>query len=155
MYRAGKWQKSAPIPKAAEILLLRDRSGAGQVRPIGITMLCFPCRHCNQQCASTLSHTTETESQLLVTLLAGVHIYNRIIGSRKEASHYKAPQCLHSFYGSGWHHPSAGGGKKSVYKITAVLKTEMTASCRGCSFQCSDGVLFFVSAVVSAKRGRG
>jgi len=80
----------------------------------------------------------ETEHRLLAVLLAGVHIYNRIIGNRKEPSHYKALQCLHNFYGSGRHHPSI---ENLVHKVTTVLKMEVTASFRGCNFQRDENVL--------------
>ena len=94
----------------------------------------------------------ETEHRLLGILLAGVHIYNRIIGNRKEPSHYKAPRCLHNFYGSGRRHPSI---ENLVRKVTTVLKTEVAASFRGCNFHRGDDVLFFIKAVMSETRGKG
>lgn len=92
------------------------------------------------------------QSQLFVTLLAGVRIYNRIIGKRKEPRHYRAPWCLHSFYGPRWHHPSA---ESRGCRVTAVLKTEAAASLGGCNFQRGDEILFFVRVAASAERGRG
>lgn len=74
------------------------------------------------------------------------------MGNRKEPSHYKAFQCLHNFYGLGWHHPSI---ESFVCKATTGLKLEVTASFRGCNFQRGDDVLFFIKAIVSEIRGKG
>lgn len=114
---------------------------------------CEPCRSRWLQSAPvSCGRARRRQSQLFVTLLAGVHIYNRIIGKRKEPRHYRAPRCLHSFYGPRWHHPSAGS---RGCRVTAVLKTEAAASLGGCNFQRGDEILFFVRVATSAERGRG
>lgn len=70
---------------------------------------------------------TQIVSDLFI-LLAGVHIYNRIVGNRKGLSHYKALRRSLDISGLRRRRPSVGNSRR---KVTTALKTEAAARSEG------------------------